>query len=87
VNNTRDWRLQCGGGGVDLRMGFSHGGRDMGIEMTDKRLLLFVGKMIGIHHLREVMTFLLQISRTHKICGDHKSGFVCDDPEKKIEES
>jgi hypothetical protein len=28
VNNTRDWRLQCGGGGVDLRMGSGHGGQE-----------------------------------------------------------
>jgi hypothetical protein len=53
VNNTRDWRLQCGGfggGGVDLRMGSGHGGRGTGKEMTDKRSPVFVGKMIEIHH-------------------------------------
>jgi hypothetical protein len=51
VNNIRDWRLQCGGGGVDLRMGLRSrwtGEREK--EMTDKRSLVFVGKMIGIPH-------------------------------------
>jgi hypothetical protein len=50
VNNTRDWRLQCGGfggfcgGGVDLRMGSGHGGRGTGKGMMDKRSPIFVGK-------------------------------------------
>jgi hypothetical protein len=56
VNNTTDWRLQCGGfggGGVDLRMGSGHGGGETGKEMIGKRSLAIVGeKMIGISHSR-----------------------------------
>jgi hypothetical protein len=46
VNNTRHWTFQCGGFGVDLRMGSGHDGRCTGKEMANKRSPVFVGKMI-----------------------------------------